>query len=164
MRVARAEELVPGENQNIMIPCCRRPARSKAEPQHENSSLRRRRKILAQVRKPWANVDRDVERRRCDTRDLIACVTLICYSMPSNPGKLPSRIPDGERMREGAGEGSAPLPPQCSPNPFYDLVMLSEARIGIDYPYSMARSRSIPRILTALTRHQGILTRLRASP
>src|SRR4029077_3705625 len=41
-------------------------------------------------------------------------------------------------------------PPQCPPY-LLRLVLLSEARrIGVDYPHTMARSRSIPRMLIGI--------------
>jgi len=64
--------------------------------------------------------------RRCGTRDLIACVTSIRHSTIIQPYRIAIPNPAGERTRDSAGEGSAPLPPVFT-NPFYDLVLLSEA-------------------------------------
>ena len=67
----RDEEQVPGKNQrnDSLLPQAR-AQRSKA-PQEDLSlqspSLRRRRKSLAQVRKPWVKNGKKDKRRRCDT-------------------------------------------------------------------------------------------------
>jgi hypothetical protein len=93
---------------------------------------------------------RDVERRRCDTRDLIACVTLICHSMPStlancHPESPTASVCEKERVRELL---------RCRLSvhrSFLIFVMLSEARrIGIKpkHPGNINGMNTASRLLT----------------
>jgi hypothetical protein len=107
--------------------------------------------------------NRDLERRRCGTRDLIACVTPIAsFNHPPTLSNCHPESPKVEPLVRPQGVGDVLRCHSRHPRRSFDLVMLSEApRIGADYPYTMARSRSIPRMLTAYIPRQGVLTRLR---
>ena len=89
----------------------------------------------------------DLDRRRSGKGDVIACLTSSHPLITIQPCRIAIPNPAGERTRDSAGEGSAPLP-RRNHRSFQNSVMLSEAqRFGIDDSWTMARSRSIPGIL-----------------